>query len=182
MDDVRDSFSRLKKDIKRRLKRSKGKGDRTDAGGDGERVDSPGPLPQSEPAVVTGGGHKGDRTEIGEDGERVDPSGPLPRPEPVVVTGGGREGEGNGSNPDDRSVGPGAAADKNKSDWKSIASASAKLLLYGVRDSADAFAPLKSVAGGLCFILENCEVWPSPACTTYDAYRCPSKRKRISKR
>ena len=149
MDDARDSFSRLKKGIKRRLKRSKGKGDRTEASGDGERGDS---------------------------------SGSLPRPEPVVVAGGGREGEGNRSNAGDKSVGPSAAADKNKPDWKSATSASAKLLLYGVRDSADAFAPLKSVAGGLCFILENCEVCPSPLCATYNAYRRPSERKRISKR
>ena len=56
---------------------------------------------------------------------------------------------------------PDAAANK-KSDWKSTAYASAKLLLYGVRDSADAFGPLKTVAGGLCFILENCEVRSSP--------------------
>ena len=53
---------------------------------------------------------------------------------------------------------PSAAADENKS---STASATAKLLLRGVRDSADAFGPLKSVAGGLCFILDNCEVRPS---------------------
>jgi hypothetical protein len=51
------------------------------------------------------------------------------------------------------------AANENRSDWKSTASATAKLLLRGVRDSADAFPPLKSVAGGLCFILENYEVW-----------------------
>ena len=51
-----------------------------------------------------------------------------------------------------------AAANEEKSSWKSTAYATAKLLLYGVRDSADAFGPLKSVAGGLCFILENCEV------------------------
>ena len=38
--------------------------------------------------------------------------------------------------------------------------ATAKLLLRGVRDTADAFGPLKSVAGGLCFVLENCEVFP----------------------
>ena len=139
MDDVRDSFSRLKKGIKRRLKRSKDKGDGTEAGEDGERVNSP----QPEPGVVVGGSHKGDGTEADEDGETVGSSGPLPQPEPAVVTGG---------------VGPSAAADKNKSDWKSTVSASAKLLLYGVRDSADAFGPLKSVAGGLCFILENCEV------------------------
>ena len=49
--------------------------------------------------------------------------------------------------------------DENKSgQGESTASVAAKLLLRGVRDSADAFGPLKSVAGGLCFILENCEV------------------------
>ena len=52
-------------------------------------------------------------------------------------------------------------ANEKKSNWKSTASAAAKILLRGVSDSADAFGPLKSVAGGLCFILENCEVWPS---------------------
>ena len=50
---------------------------------------------------------------------------------------------------------------EKKSGWKSTAFATAKLLLRGVRDSADAFGPLKSVAGGLCFVLENCEVWSS---------------------
>jgi len=53
-----------------------------------------------------------------------------------------------------------SAADENKSNWKSTASATAKLLLHGVKESADAFPPLKSVAGGLCFILENYEVQP----------------------
>ena len=43
--------------------------------------------------------------------------------------------------------------------WESTASDRAKLCLRGVRDSADAFGPLKSVAGGLCRILDNCEVW-----------------------
>ena len=57
---------------------------------------------------------------------------------------------------------PSAAADK-KSNWKSTASATAKLFLRGVRDSADAFGPLKSVASGLCFVLDNCEV-RSSAC------------------
>ena len=56
---------------------------------------------------------------------------------------------------------PSVAADENKSSWRSTASATAKLLLRGVNDSADAFGPLKSVAGGLCFILDNCEVRPS---------------------
>ena len=57
---------------------------------------------------------------------------------------------------------PSSAADERKSGWKTTASATAKLILRGVRDSADAFPPLKSVAGGLCFILENCEAQSSP--------------------
>ena len=44
---------------------------------------------------------------------------------------------------------PRAATKENKPSWKSTALATAKLLLRGVRDSADAFGPLKSVAGGL---------------------------------
>ena len=45
--------------------------------------------------------------------------------------------------------------------WKSVASATAKLFLRGAKESADAFPPLKSVVGGLCFILDNFEVWSS---------------------
>ena len=130
MDDIRDSFSRLKKGVKHRLTESKRKADKTRAGGHGERVDS---------------------------------SGSLSQPGPDAVTSGEREHGGNKSDAGGRSVGPGTAADENKSDWKSTASASAKLVLRGVRDSADAFGPLKSVAGGLCFILDNCEVrFPPP--------------------
>ena len=55
---------------------------------------------------------------------------------------------------------PGAVADEKKPNWKRTVSATAKLLLRGVRDTADAFGPLKSVAGGLCFLLENYEVFP----------------------
>ena len=65
-------------------------------------------------------------------------------------------------------------ASEKKSSWKSTAFATAKLLLRGVRDSADAFGPLKSVAGGLCFILENCEVWSSPASTITILTRTPA--------
>ena len=61
----------------------------------------------------------------------------------------------------DESVEPSVTADGVKSGWKSTASSTAKLLLRGVRDSADTFGPLKSVAGSLCFILDNCEVLPS---------------------
>ena len=61
---------------------------------------------------------------------------------------------------------PSVVADGKKSNWKSTATATTKLLLRGVRDSADVFGPLKSVAAGLCFILENCEVRPTSS--TYD--------------
>ena len=101
MDDVRDSFSRFKKDIKHQLTGKKRKGDR------------PG----------TGGRAEGSET-----------SGSLSRPE------------------------AGVAAAEDGYDWKATVTASAKLLLRGVRDSADAFGPLKSVAGGLCFFLESYEV------------------------
>ena len=51
------------------------------------------------------------------------------------------------------------AAGENQQNWKSTISAAAKLLLRTVRDSADAFPPLKSVAGGIYSILDNYEVW-----------------------
>jgi len=63
-----------------------------------------------------------------------------------------------GSRRESSRTGAGTVGDGGGSGWKSAVSAPAKLLLRGVRDSADAFPPLKSVAGGLYFILENCEV------------------------
>ena len=83
---------------------------------------------------LTGKKRKGDQPGSGGRVERSETSGSLPQPE------------------------PGVAADEDGSDWKATVTASAKLLLRGVRDSADAFGPLKSVAGGLCFFLENYEV------------------------
>ena len=77
---------------------------------------------------------------------------------------------------------PDTAVDKKKSNWKSTMSTTAKLLLQGVRDSADAFGPLKSVAGGLCFILENCEVCPSPPSSIRCTHRRFSERVQINKR
>ena len=60
--------------------------------------------------------------------------------------------------PDENPIRVDAPADRGKQSWKSTASATAKLLLRGVNNSADAFGPLKSVVGGLCFILDHCEV------------------------
>jgi hypothetical protein len=125
--------------------------------------------------LLTRSKRKTDRTRADERRERTDPSGPN-----LVMTGGGREREGSGHKAD-KSVQPSPAADKNKSDWKYTASASTKLLLRGVRDSADAFPPLKSVAGGLFFILENCEVCLPVPYAIHGAYRCSSERGQISK-
>ena len=101
---------------------------------------------------------KGDKAGTGEREEGVSSSSSFPQPESRVSMGGGGE-QGDGPKTENENVGESAAADENRPDWKSTASSSAKLVLRAVRDSADAFGPLKSVAGGLCFILENCEVW-----------------------
>ena len=137
MDDLRDSFSKFKKDVKHRLGKSKSKADKPGPGDRDESVGSPSSLPQ---------------------------------PEPHVPTGGGREQEGGGPDTENENVGGSGAADENRPDWKSTASSSAKLVLRVVRDSADAFGPLKSVAGGLCSILENCEVRYLPSYVISDTY------------
>ena len=53
---------------------------------------------------------------------------------------------------------PRAVDESGFDQWKSTVSAAIKLFLRGAWGYADAFPPLKSVVGGLCFILENCEV------------------------
>ena len=55
-----------------------------------------------------------------------------------------------------------SAMDENKSKLGSLTSSGARFILNGVKESADAFGPLKSVVGGLCFFLDNCEVCDSP--------------------
>ena len=60
--------------------------------------------------------------------------------------------------PQDRGKNQQNAMGDGREHRKSTVSSTARLLLYTVRDSADAFPPLKSVAGGLCSILENYEV------------------------
>ena len=104
------------------------------------------------------GKRKGDEPEASGREESIDSSSSFPRPEHRISTGGGREQAGNGPNAGNETVGASTVADGNRPGWTSTASSSAKLVLRAVRDSADAFGPLKSVAGGLCFILENCEV------------------------
>jgi len=50
-----------------------------------------------------------------------------------------------------------ADADENESNCKSTVSAAVELL-RGVRDSPGAFGPLKSIAGSLGVVLDNCKV------------------------
>ena len=63
----------------------------------------------------------------------------------------------------DENVDSGVAVDVGGLGGKPVVSATAKLLC-GVRDSKNASVPLKSIAGHLYSILENCQVWP-PHCT-----------------
>ena len=104
---------------------------------------------------LAGKKRKVDKARAGGDGVPVESSGSLP---PQSVTSGDHERMGSEPGADDKSVGTGAAEEESESDWTTTATASAKLLLRGVSSSSDAFGPLKSVAGGLCFILDNCEV------------------------
>jgi len=59
----------------------------------------------------------------------------------------------------DETIGLSAAVDGITLDGESTPSATVRLL-RGARDSPNGFGPLKSLAGGLCLILENCKVWP----------------------
>ena len=110
---------------------------------------------------------KGDKPGASGREESVGSSSPFPQTESRDSTGVGRE---QGDGPDTENENAGASA-VNKPNWGSTASSSAKLVLRGVRDSADAFGPLKSVAGGLCFILENYEVQYLPSRTISKTYR-----------
>ena len=60
-------------------------------------------------------------------------------------------------NPSNYTVDPTAAYERRPS-WKSTAYASTKLAINMVKESSDAFPPLKSVAGGLSAILQHCDV------------------------
>ena len=80
----------------------------------------------------------------------------------------------------DESVQPSAAVDENKLDRNPTASATVKLL-RGVRDSAGASTPLKSIAESLCYLLENCEVRPPSRTLDRLAYSHSSKQGWIRK-
>ena len=143
-------------------------------------------------------GRKPDDTESVTDGEGFDPAGSLPRPDEPRSASNKREG-GRGEVIQRRShlytdvevvAGTGSgrvAGDQFYSrpstplftDGSPAVPATVKLL-RGVRDSANSFGPLRSIARTLCFILETCEVCPpSHMCLIHSAYRHFSKQRWI---
>ena len=60
-------------------------------------------------------------------------------------------------------VGARTSEDENRPEWESTASSSGRLVLRAVRDATDASGLFKSVAGGLCSILETYEVRHIPS-------------------
>ena len=238
MEDIRKSFSKMKKDFKHLLSGKKSAPDRAGTGTAGERVSSSGSLLRPDPRVVASG-HNEEGTKISTDISQARARDPFPTPADEGRRDNSQRKEADadeeevgqrdsGSGPDvgvAAGSGPGRedkrtyppwpitsmpykqepnstwalsprslcltiplrnidasvvsdhaqkgllpeentksdAATNKKPSWKATTFATAKLLLRGVTDSADTFGPLRSVAGGLCFILENCEVWLSPA-------------------
>ena len=146
------------------------------------------------PHVQTEGGSSRERRDA--DGKRVDRADPPPRLDIVNVEtsslsisqGGESESTwtalcypppliddaGDSAVPDPVRVDD-AATSKDKPDWKSTASSAAKLLLRTVEKTSDAFPPLKSVAAGLCAVLDNCEVRFTVVRSVRDAYSLRSK-------
>ena len=66
-------------------------------------------------------------------------------------------GQGEQSKPSENTLKP-SATDDTESNWKSTAYSTTKLAINLVKESADAFPPLKSVMGGLSAILDHCDV------------------------
>ena len=233
---MRSSFSKLKKDIKYRLRGKKHALDKIGAVTAEEQVDSSSSLLRPEPHL-TASGDSGGGSRTSTDARQARSRDLFPQPEPIPAGGGNEDPQKGHADVDEKEVNqghsgldpdtevavgsgpdqgvhsspsppslsneaklggacscftslldliisspsddadtaaPSSAVNKN-SDWKSTTFATAKLLLRGVRDSADAFGPLKSVVGGLCFILENCEVRLSHKTLNRNSYKYPSE-------
>jgi len=87
MDDIRETFSRLKGKLKHPLRGSKRRPDRTGTDARGERAGSSASLPQPEPHVVAGGAHDQGGDGVNTDGcqvfstdEPLQPDEPEPAP------------------------------------------------------------------------------------------------------
>ena len=78
------------------------------------------------------------------------------------------------------SEGESGPADADKLGWRSTASAMAKSFFRMVKESQNAYPPLKSIAECLYIVLNNCEVW-SPTYSTYNSHERYSERKWTNK-
>ena len=81
MDNIRASYSRIKKKIKHRLTGDKHKRDGAGSDASGGRVDSSGSLPQPEPPIAAGGGGDRDGNGTNADGGQDFSTGGAPQPE-----------------------------------------------------------------------------------------------------
>jgi len=86
MDNIRKSFSRMKKDLKHRLKGKKREPGRTEANVAEERVDSSDSLSRSESRVAAGG-HDGEGGRISTDARQLRSRAQSPQPEPAPAGG-----------------------------------------------------------------------------------------------
>jgi len=92
MDNMRNSFSRMKKDLKHRLKGKKRRPDRTGADVAEERVDSSDSLSRPEPRVAAGG-HDGEGSRISMDARQLRSRVQSPQPEPAPASGSDDDGK-----------------------------------------------------------------------------------------
>jgi len=68
-------------------------------------------------------------------------------------------------------------ADETQRDRKLTASVETRLILRGVKESPNVYPPLKSVAEGLCFVLDNWEIWSPSVRSIHNAYGRSSEQK-----
>ena len=101
MDGIRESFSRLKKDVKHRMRGRKNKPDRKRVDAAGERVDSSGSLLRPGSRIAASGNDGEGST----DGRQVRSRDRSPQPEPILVGGSDDDGQGSETNVDGKEVG-----------------------------------------------------------------------------
>jgi len=92
MDNIRKSFSRMKKDLKHRLKGKEREPDRTGANVAEERVDSSDLLSRPEYRVAAGG-HDGEGGRISTDARQLRSRARSPQPEPALAGGSDDDGK-----------------------------------------------------------------------------------------
>ena len=72
--------------------------------------------------------------------------------------------------------GESGGADVDESGWRSTASVMARSFFRTVKESSNAYPPLKSIAECLYIVLNNYKVW-SPAYSAYNSHDRPSERR-----